>query len=95
MFVRKQTRTRGHVLVTMLAIELARAWEQRRQKAFGTTDQNPHPETLAEALAVLDKLCLLHYQVDESTTVTKLPQANERQTAILKALGVRLPRKPV
>jgi hypothetical protein len=37
-------------------------------------------------------LCLLHYTVDEKTTVTKLPQPDARQAAILSALGVHLPK---
>jgi hypothetical protein len=36
-------------------------------------------------------LCLLHYAVDGKTTLTKLPQPDARQQAILKALGVTLP----
>jgi hypothetical protein len=39
----------------------------------------------------LTRLCLLHYVVDEKTTVTKLPQPDARQQAILAALGVTLP----
>jgi len=37
------------------------------------------------------RLCLLHYAVDEKTTVTKLPRPDARQQEIRKALGVSLP----
>jgi len=41
----------------------------------------------------LSHLSLLQYQVDEKTTVTKLPQPSESQRQILKALAVTLPAK--
>ena len=47
--------------------------------------------TLPDALRALTRLCLLHYAVDDKTTVTKLPQPDARQQEILKALGVTLP----
>lgn len=90
-FVRKQSRTRGHVFCCLLALKLSREIERRLQAAFGTTDADPRAVTLPDALAALSRLCLLHYRVDESTTVTKLPRPDERQQAILAALGVRLP----
>jgi hypothetical protein len=39
----------------------------------------------------LARLCLLHYSVDEKTTVTKLPLPDSRQQQILSALKVKLP----
>lgn len=90
-FVRKQSRTRGHVFCCLLALKLSREIERRLQAVFGTTDSDPHTLTLADALAALSRLCLLNYEVDESTTVTKLPRPDERQEAILAALRVRLP----
>jgi len=35
-------------------------------------------------------LCLLQYQIDEKTTVTKLPQSTANQRPMLVALGVSL-----
>jgi len=90
-FVRKQSRTRGHVFSCLLALKLSRKMERRLKAAFGTTDENPRAVTLPDALAALSRLCLLNHQVDENTTVTRLPQPDERQQAILAALGVRLP----
>jgi hypothetical protein len=38
---------------------------------------------------VISRLCLLHYPVNPQTTVTRWPKPDERQRAILDALGVR------
>jgi len=90
-FVRKESRTRGHVFCCMLALKLSREMERRLQAKFGTTDGDPHTITLADALEALGGLRLLQYQVNEKTTVTKLPQPSDRQKSVLEALGVKLP----
>lgn len=90
-FLRDEKRTRGHVLCCMLALKLTRALERKLQLRFGTTASDPHALTLPDALAALSSLCLLHYQVDEKTTLTKLPQPTANQQQILQALGVSLP----
>jgi len=90
-FVRKESRTRGHVFCCLLALKLSREIERRLQAAFGTTDQNPHAVTTADALAALSRLCLLEYSVDEKTTLTRLPHPDARQKEILKALAIQLP----
>ncbi|MBI4874061.1 MAG: IS1634 family transposase [Acidobacteria bacterium] len=92
-FVRKESRTRGHVFCCMLALKLGREIERRLQAAFGTTDADPHAWTLADALAALNRLCLLEYRIDEKTKLTRLPNPDARQEEILAALGVRLPKK--
>jgi hypothetical protein len=75
----------------MLALKLTRELERKRRLRFGTTQSDPHALTLPDALAALSSLCLLHYQIDEKTTVTKLPQPTANQQQILEALGVSLP----
>ena len=92
-FVRKASRTRGHVLACMLALKISREIERRLRAAFGTTDSNPYAITLPDALASLARLCLLHYPIDADTTVTRLPKPDVRQKEILTALGVALPEK--
>lgn len=92
-FVRKESRTRGHVLACMLALKVSREMDRRLQAIFGTTDSDPHTLTLPDALASLSRLCLLHYSIDADTTVTRLPRPDERQKQILAALGVVLPEK--
>ena len=90
-WVRKESRTRGHVFCCLLALKVSREMERRLQAAFGTTATRTDAITLPDALLALTRLCLLHYAVDEKTTVTKLPQPDARQQEILKALGVSLP----
>lgn len=92
-FVRKESRTRGHVFCCLLALKLSREIERRLKATFGTTDENPHGVTLTDALAALSRLCLLEYRVDEQTTVQRLPRPDERQKEILQALGAKLPEK--
>ena len=92
-FVRKESRTRGHVFCCLLALKLSREMERRLQAVFGTTDVNPYAITLGDAMAALSRLCLLEYAVDEKTTVTRLPRPDGRQKEILQALGVTLPEK--
>lgn len=92
-WVRKESRTRGHVFCCMLALKISREIERRLQEAFGTTDRNPHAVTVPDALAALSRLCLQLYQVDEKTTLARLPRPDARQKEILAALHVRLPEK--
>jgi transposase len=92
-WVRKESRTRGHVFCCMLALKISREMEQRLQAAFGTTDRNPQAITLPDALAALSRLCLELYRIDETTVVPRLPRPDARQKEILAALGVRLPEK--
>jgi len=75
----------------MLALKLSREMDRRLREKFGTTDSDPHALTLPDALAELSSLCLLHYRVNEKTTVTKLPQPSSNQKQNLEALSVNLP----
>lgn len=92
-WVRKESRTPGHVFCCLLALKISRAMEQRLRAAFGTTDSNPHAITIPDALATLSRLALQLYQIDEKTTVTRLPRPDARQKEVLAALGVGLPEK--
>jgi transposase len=92
-FVRKESRTRGHVFCCMLALKISREMERRLQAVFGTADADPHAITPADAITALSRLCLLEYQVDAKTTVTRLPKPDARQKQILEALQVHLPEK--
>jgi len=90
-FVRKDTRTRGHVVVCLLAWKLSRALKQRFAATYGTTKDAPHGVTLPDALAALHRLCLLTYPLDATHTLTRLPGPDAQQTRILQALQVSLP----
>jgi IS4 transposase len=89
-FVRKAPRTRAHVLVTMLALKVVREMRRALVTAFGTTDDDQLAVTVEEALVALARLCLLTYHV-QGTAVVRLPTPDERQAAILHALGTPLP----
>ena len=90
-FVRKESRTRGHVFVCLLALKLSRVLQQRLAAAFGTTQDEPHGVTVPDALAALNRLCLLTYPLDETSSVTRLPRPDAQQTRILQAWQVPLP----
>src|SRR4029453_6299219 len=90
-FVRKESRTRVHVFVCLLALKLSRGLQRRLGAAFGTTQDEPHGVTVSDALAALNRLCLLTYPFDETSSVTRLPRPDAQQTRILQALQVPLP----
>jgi transposase len=92
-FVRKDTRTRGHVFVGMLALQLSRELQRRLASAFGTTKDAPHGVTVPDALDALHRLCLLTYPLDDTHSMTRLPRPDDQQTRILQALQVALPRQ--
>ena len=92
-FVRKDTRTRGHVFVCMLALKLGRELRQRLATVFGTTKDDPHGGTLQDALDALHRLCLLTYPLNDTHSITRLPRPDDQQTQILQALQVALPRR--
>ena len=89
-FVRKASRTRAHVFVTMLALKVVREIRRALVAAFGTTDDEKMAVTVEDALLALARLCLLTYHV-QGTAVTRLPTPDARQQAILDALGTPLP----
>jgi len=59
-FVGKESRTRGHVLIAMLALKVLRLMEPRLRSAFGTIATNAEAETADSALSALSRLCLQH-----------------------------------
>jgi transposase len=89
-FVRKAPRTRAHVFVTMLALTVVHEMRRALVAAFGTTDDDQMAVTVEEALVAFARLCLLTYHV-QGTAVVRLPTPDERQAAILHALGTPLP----
>jgi hypothetical protein len=46
---------------------------------------------LADVLPALTRLCLLHYEVDKKTALTKLSPPDARRHEILHTLGVIFP----
>ncbi|MFN3325003.1 MAG: IS1634 family transposase [Bryobacteraceae bacterium] len=92
-FVRKESRTRGHVFCCLLALKLQRELERRLAAVFGTTAQDPKAVTVTDALAALGRLTFLLFDVDQKTVVARLPKPDEHQRKILDALKVALPAK--
>jgi len=78
-FVRKDGRTRGHVFCCMLALKLYRELERRLAAAFATTDTDPHAVTVSDALAALNRLCLLVYDLDSKHKSGKKDEKNPKE----------------
>ena len=57
-FVRKESRTRGHVFISMLALKVARLMESRLTDAFQTTRESDDAVTVEDAMTALSRLCL-------------------------------------
>jgi hypothetical protein len=85
-FVRQALRTRAHVLVPMLAVNVVREMRRALVAAFGTTEDDTMAVTVEEALRAFARLGLLTSQV-QGTAGTRLPTPDARQQAILDALG--------
>ena len=92
-FVRKQSRTRGHVFACMLALKISREMQRRLSAHFGTTDEQRHTMTLSDAFDSLNRLTLDLYPVEDQLLIPLLPRPDQQQTEILEALDVHLPSK--
>lgn len=92
-FVRLDSRTRGHVLVCMLALKISREVKQRLAQAFGTTEADPYTVTLSDALAALSRLYVMTYPLTTPTTLHGCPQPDQHQVRIWEALKVHLSRQ--
>ncbi len=90
-YVRKKERTRAHALVAMLALKIVREAEEMLREAFPPTKQNLCPLTLEDSLRTLSRLCFLRYQI-KHTELLRLPQLDDTQLAVFKALKIRPPK---
>jgi transposase len=91
-FLRKVARTKAHVFIAMLALKITRLFEDKLQRAFGTTEEDSKALTIEEALAALSRLTYLYYQINEQR-FARLPRPDDRQASIFAALGLPFPRK--
>jgi hypothetical protein len=91
-FVRKASRTRGHVFAAMLALKIGREMNAGLGAAFGTTDDDKWAVTLDDALEALSRLCFSIYDVG-GQRIERLLGPDSRQEAILEALGIRWPQQ--
>lgn len=81
-FVRSATRTRGHVLVVMLAYLLVRALG-RAWAGLGCT--------VEEGLDHLKRLCAMELSIKGGASCFQLPAPDHLTAPLLKTLGLRLP----
>ena len=86
-FLRNAARTRAHVLVTVLALKVAREMERCLVSACGTTHQDPSATTLPDALESLQHWCFIALQ-GKSGMMTVLPRLDEQQQRIIEALKI-------
>jgi transposase len=90
-FVRKDSRTRGHVFCCMLALKLYQELERRLAAIFATTDTDPHAVTVSDALAALNRLCLLVYDLADKDNSGKKDGMHPKEKSDKTTL-VRLPK---
>lgn len=90
-FLRNGKRTKAHVFVAMLALKITRLFQTLLHKAFGTTDDDPNAMTPDDAVQSLARLTYLIYDV-KGTCYARLIQPDDKQRALLDALGIRFPR---
>lgn len=91
-FLRNGKRTKAHVFVAMLALKITRLFQTLLHKAFGTTDDDPNAMTPDDAVQSLARLTYLIYDV-KGTCYARLIQPDDKQRALLDALGIRFPRQ--
>lgn len=91
-FLRNGPRTKAHVFVAMLALKITRLFQSLLHRAFGTTDDDPHAITPADALESLSRLTYLIYDI-KGSRYARLVQPDEEQCHLLDALGLRFPRQ--
>lgn len=89
-FLRNGSRTKGHVLVAMLALKITRLFEDKLHKAFRTTNDDPNALTLDDALLALSRIIYLQYEVNDQRFV-RLTRLEALQTSLFKALGLTFP----
>jgi hypothetical protein len=82
-YVRKESRTRGHVFVVMLAYmivaELARCWQ-------------PIDQTVEEGIHELTTLCITEVTIAGNTRINEVPTPRASIQKLLQAANIRLPK---
>lgn len=94
LYVRKKSRTLGHVFAALLALKLCRELEACLKRAFGTTEAGENALTIKDALLSLSRLCFQRHET-AGQAFLKLPRPDEKQEALFKALDVLPPRSRV
>ena len=81
-YVRKESRTRGHVFVVMLAYQIV------RELAECWRDFNL---TVAEGVSELNSLCMTEVTIRDETTINQIPAPRPSVRRLLKAADVVIP----
>jgi transposase len=82
-FVRKESRTRGHVFVAMLALKIVRLFRQKLEASKLSCN-------VEDALHALSSYVFLKYKIGR-TEVSRLPKPSIMQRNVFAALGLVLP----
>jgi len=82
LYLRKESRTRGHVFVSMLAYMLIHEFKKR------TSDLDM---TLQHMVDLLDRVQTVRVQVAGKTLITRVPQPPQETQTVLEALKISLP----
>jgi transposase len=82
LFLQKESRTRGHVFISMLAYMLIHEFKKR------TCNLNM---TLEHMVDLLDRVQTVRVQVAGQTLMNRIPQPPQETKTILEALKISLP----
>ena len=77
-FLRKAARTKAHLFIAMLALKITRLFETHVHRTFGTTDEDPHALTLADALMALSRMTYLYYSTVKPSPACRVPMRFSR-----------------
>lgn len=91
-YLRNGERTKAHVFIAMLALKVAREFENRLRTTFGRTDKDECAVTIDDALQTLSRIIYLDYK-SETHTVSRLTQLDEKQSQLFAALKISMPKK--
>jgi hypothetical protein len=92
-FVRKADRTKAHVFVAMLALKVARRFEEALRKGFGAVGQESGGITPEDALVALGRITYLYTTGRDGQRRAHLPRPDAHQSKILEAIGLSFPAK--
>jgi transposase len=87
-YVRKKSRTEGHVFVCFLALKVLRELERRLKSSSADSLKG---WTVNDALTCLGRLCMNLYPLKDGQEIPLTPNPDAQQTDLLAALNVSLP----
>ncbi len=91
LFVRLESRTRGHVFGSMLSYTILREIRRGLREVFTIDDEGRLSLDERNVIEALSRLTLLYYETDSGEMLPEIAEPDERQKKILDAIGVGLP----